>query len=157
MIYSPGTSLSRRNRFVASCLYFVLECCAHQRKPELRSVAGSLGPVSRNTWSCVAWCLLFPLFRADEAYLAVVPSERKSVSHSAVYNSAAPTPPPPWTVLSPYRLPWPWNSPSIPFSRGSSRPRDWTLVSCIAGRFFIIWATMDLIAAPRYLFVDIWT
>ena len=24
----------------------------------------------------------------------------------------------------------------IPFSRGSSRPRDWTWVSCIAGRFF---------------------
>ena len=27
------------------------------------------------------------------------------------------------------------------FSRGSSRPRDWTQVSCIAGRFFIHWAT----------------
>ena len=25
---------------------------------------------------------------------------------------------------------------AIPFSRGSSRPRDQTLVSCIAGRFF---------------------
>ena len=25
---------------------------------------------------------------------------------------------------------------AIPFSRGSSRPRDWTWVSCIAGRFF---------------------
>ena len=30
---------------------------------------------------------------------------------------------------------------AIPFSRGSSQPRDWTLVSCIAGRFFTIWAT----------------
>ena len=29
----------------------------------------------------------------------------------------------------------------IPFSRGSSWPRDWILVSCIASRFFIIWAT----------------
>ena len=29
---------------------------------------------------------------------------------------------------------------AIPFSRGSSRPRDWTQVSCIAGRFFTIWA-----------------
>ena len=28
-----------------------------------------------------------------------------------------------------------------PFSRGSSQPRDWTWVSCIAGRFFTIWAT----------------
>ena len=30
---------------------------------------------------------------------------------------------------------------AIPFSRGSSRPRDQTQVSCIAGRFFTIWAT----------------
>ena len=30
---------------------------------------------------------------------------------------------------------------AIPFFRGSSRSRDWTLVSCIAGRFFTVWAT----------------
>ena len=29
---------------------------------------------------------------------------------------------------------------AIPFSRGTSWPRNWTLVSCIAGRFFTIWA-----------------
>ena len=29
----------------------------------------------------------------------------------------------------------------IPFSRRLSQPRDWTWVSCIAGCFFIIWAT----------------
>ena len=29
----------------------------------------------------------------------------------------------------------------ILFSRGSSRPRDWTRVSCTAGRFFTVWAT----------------
>ena len=29
------------------------------------------------------------------------------------------------------------------FSRGSSRPKDWTLVSCIAGRFFTVWATTE--------------
>ena len=28
---------------------------------------------------------------------------------------------------------------AIPFSRGSSQPRDWTQISYIAGRFFIIW------------------
>ena len=32
---------------------------------------------------------------------------------------------------------------AIPFSRGSSRPRDWTWVSCIAGRFFTVWATRE--------------
>ena len=31
---------------------------------------------------------------------------------------------------------------AIPFSRGSSGPRDWTYISCIAGRFFTVWATM---------------
>ena len=29
---------------------------------------------------------------------------------------------------------------AITFSREFSQPRDWTRVSCIAGRFFIIWA-----------------
>ena len=32
---------------------------------------------------------------------------------------------------------------AIPFSRGSSQPRDQTQVFCIAGRFFIIWATRE--------------
>ena len=36
----------------------------------------------------------------------------------------------------------------IPFSRGSSWPRDQTWVSCIAGRFFTIWASRE---APSYL------
>ena len=45
---------------------------------------------------------------------------------------------------------------AIPFSRGSSPPRDWTPVSCIAGRFFTIWAKyggfkkiVPKIGAPR--------
>ena len=32
---------------------------------------------------------------------------------------------------------------AIPFSRESSWPRGWTWVSCIAGRFFTIWATRE--------------
>ena len=32
---------------------------------------------------------------------------------------------------------------SISSSRGSSRPRDWTQVSCTAGSFFTIWATRE--------------
>ena len=32
---------------------------------------------------------------------------------------------------------------AISFSRGSSQPRDWTWVSCIAGRRFTIWATRE--------------
>ena len=30
---------------------------------------------------------------------------------------------------------------AIPISRGHSQPRDWIWVSCIAGRFFTVWAT----------------
>ena len=32
---------------------------------------------------------------------------------------------------------------TIPFSRGSSQPRNRTGVSCIAGRFFTLWATRE--------------
>ena len=35
-------------------------------------------------------------------------------------------------------------SVAIPSCRGSSRPRDWTQVSRIAGRFFTSWATGEL-------------
>ena len=34
---------------------------------------------------------------------------------------------------------------AIPFSRGSSLSRDQTWVSCIAGRFFTVWATRKYI------------
>ena len=36
---------------------------------------------------------------------------------------------------------------AIPFSRGSSRPRDQTWVLCVAGRFFAIWATRGALTA----------
>ena len=32
---------------------------------------------------------------------------------------------------------------AIPFSGGSSQPRDWTQVSCIAGGFFTSWVTRE--------------
>ena len=40
-------------------------------------------------------------------------------------------------ILQPRILEW----IAIPFSRGTSQPRDWSLVSCIAGRFITVWAT----------------
>ena len=36
----------------------------------------------------------------------------------------------------------------ISFSRGSSQPRDWTLVSCIAGKFFTTWGTGEMDSYP---------
>ena len=43
---------------------------------------------------------------------------------------------------------------AYPFSRESSWPRNWTGVSCIAGRFFTSWATREsptLLYLPPYL------
>ena len=40
---------------------------------------------------------------------------------------------------------------AISFSRGSSWPRDWTLVSCIPGRHFNLWATNGIILINNYL------
>ena len=42
-------------------------------------------------------------------------------------------------ILQPRILGW----VAFPFSRGSSQPRDWTKVSCTAGRFFTIWAIRE--------------
>ena len=55
---------------------------------------------------------------------------------------------------------------AYPFSRGSFRPRNWTRVSCIAGRFFTNWVIAEALAfcpktqqihSERLLFPDIWT
>ena len=40
---------------------------------------------------------------------------------------------------------------AVPFSRGSFRPRDQTLVSCIAGRFVTIWATWEALMSTYIL------
>jgi len=39
---------------------------------------------------------------------------------------------------------------AVPFSRASSWPRDWTQVSCIAGRFYTVWAIWE---APVWLYL----
>ena len=40
---------------------------------------------------------------------------------------------------------------TISFSKGSSQPRDQTWVSCIAGRFFTVWATRE-----AFLYLEQW-
>ena len=47
---------------------------------------------------------------------------------------------------------------AILFSRGSSQPRDWTLVSCIAGGFFTLWATRETLIWEnnRYMHMYNW-
>ena len=60
--------------------------------------------------------------------------------------------------LQPHGLHSPWNSPvqntgvgTLPFSRVSSQPRDRIQVSCIAGRFFTVWATGENYLIPESL------
>ena len=47
-------------------------------------------------------------------------------------------------ILQARRLEW----GAIPFSSRSSWPRDWTRISCIAGRSFTIWATWEPLSLP---------
>ena len=44
--------------------------------------------------------------------------------------------------------PWILEWVAYPFSRGSSWPRNQTRVSCITGRFFIVWATREALNLP---------
>ena len=62
-------------------------------------------------------------------------------------------------TLWPHGL-FPWNSPgqnlewvAVPFSRGSSHPRDQTQVSCIAGGFLTSWATRKEIV---HVYISVW-
>ena len=43
---------------------------------------------------------------------------------------------------------------AISFSRRSSQPRDWTWVSCIAGRRFTIWATREARESLNYVIIS---
>ena len=45
---------------------------------------------------------------------------------------------------------------AIPFSRGSSPPRDQSRVSCITGRFFSVWATRELAGIFFSNIFDLW-
>ena len=42
---------------------------------------------------------------------------------------------------------------AFPFSRGSSQPRNWTGISCIAGGFFTNWAIREALAYISYTWI----
>ena len=50
-------------------------------------------------------------------------------------------------ILQARKLEW----VAFPFSRGSSRPRNWTQVSCPIGRFFTSWATREALKGTLWL------
>ena len=65
------------------------------------------------------------------------------------------------TTLWPRGLYSPWDSPgqsagmgSLSFLQGSSQPRNWTGVSCIAGGFFTSWAIRDALIDPLFWIVQ---
>ena len=78
-------------------------------------------------------------------YTYTVWKESESVSPSVVSNSATPWADcsSPGSSVREFRqariLAW----VAIPFSRGSSQPRDQTWVSCVAVGFFTVWATRE--------------
>ena len=63
----------------------------------------------------------------------------ESESHSVMYNSLRPHRYTVHGILQARTL----ECTAFPFSRGSSQPRNWTRVSCIAGGFFTSWATRE--------------
>ena len=78
--------------------------------------------------------------------------ESESERHWVVSNS-----------LRPHGLCSPWGSlglplewVAVPFSQGSSQPRDWTQVSCIAGAFFTSWATREASLSKEERVISCW-
>ena len=75
--------------------------------------------------------------RFTNLHVIYVWSEVKWKSFSCVQLFATP-----WTIqFMEFSRSVYWSGLAFPFFRGSSQPRDWTQVSCSAGRFFTSWAT----------------
>ena len=98
------------------------------------------------TWRyCSSFCsaLHFSFkFESMTAYFSWYPKVKVSewLSHVRPFET-------PWTVAGQAPLSMEFSRilkwVAIPFSRGSSQPRDRTQVSCISGRFFTTWATRE--------------
>ena len=94
---------------------------------------------------------------AGEFFTTSATWEVLSVSHSVVSNSLSPhglySPPGSSVhgILQARTLKW----IAIAFSKGSSWPRVRTQVSCIAGRFFTIWATKETQINYTSIFLNI--
>ena len=75
--------------------------------------------------------IILYIFKTSESESGSVMSDSDSLSDPIDYTANG--------ILQARILEW----VAFPFSRGSSQPRDWTQVSCIAGRFFTSWGTRE--------------
>ena len=113
----------------------------------------SRGSSQLRNWTCISVSLVSSalaggFFTTEPQWEAHLLLKSERVRHSFMSDSATP-----WTIvhqaplsmeliLQDGTLEW----VAIYYSRGSSWPRDWThvsYISCIAGRFFTIWATRE--------------
>ena len=92
---------------------------------------------------------LYPLNSNSSFLPSLSPCE--SESHPVVSDSLQPHGYTVHGILQARMLEW----VAVPFSRGSSQPRNRTEVSCIAGGFFSSWATGEVLVATIY-FLTLW-
>ena len=103
--------------FCVSLSLRVLVRMSHQRKPTLKWVC------------CPSFKVEAYLMWVSQSCLTLWDPMDGSLPDSSVHGD------------SPGKDTWKWVA--MPFSRGSSLPRDQTQVSCIAGIFFTVWVTRE--------------
>ena len=115
-------------------------------KMTIKTLVTSETPGSIRSYQVWGW-------KRSPRYTLAVPGPAAvwSVSHSVVSDSLWP----PWTVACQTSLSVGFSRQEywigLPF-RGSSQPRDWTQVSCIARRLITTWATREA-SMPSKVFV----
>ena len=96
-------------------------------------------------WHCPSWD--WKLTFSSPVATAKLIQERKKERKKVKLLSRVQLFATPWTVACQAPLSMEFSRVlewlAIPFSRGSSHPRDWIQVSCIAGGFFTMWATKE--------------
>ena len=92
--------------------------------------------------------MIYPVVMYGYESWIINKAESESESRSAISNT-----------LQPHGLYSPWSSlgqntgwVAFPFSRGYSRPRDWTQISCMAGGFFTNWAIREALSTKELMF-----
>ena len=99
------------------------------------------------TWNTLSICLLQNLNQRILLFYAIKKVKKMKVLFAQSYLTLcnpmdfSPSGSSFYGILQAKILEW----VAIPLSRESSQPRDWTTVSCIAGRFFTIWVYLLLL------------